>query len=172
LKSPFSVIVSFAILLTALSCSAQENKRGPSTAEERARAVRVASALRKDPLAPSVTSDREWLFRWMVEIPDISLSLCSGLLGELGKSKTGHPGLILISSMASQAAFVIEHPDKANDKNATYFAGVEGALATYKAIREKDPKYKAPGREELLQKQEKGQLEETIKTRVATGCKG
>jgi hypothetical protein len=171
LKKLTQLTVFVLLALVSTSLWSQESKRGPSTSEERARAIQIAKALRKEPLAPSLTSDREWLFRWMIEVPDISVSICTGLLGELGKSKTGYPGLILISDIAGQATFIIEHPDRAKDANALHLAGVESALDTYKAIREKDPKYKAAGMDELLQKQEKGQLEETVKARVASACK-
>jgi hypothetical protein len=39
--------------------------------------------------------------------------------------------------MASETSFVIEHPDKSRDVNAIYFAGVDGALDSYQAIRKK-----------------------------------
>jgi hypothetical protein len=118
--------------------------------------------LRADPLSHEVQGGREWLIKWLIEIPDISVKLGSNFLGDLGKEKNGYSGALLASMMASEASFVIEHPDKRKDSNAMYFAGVDGALESYQAIQKKDPQYHLPHLDELLQKQERGTLAEYV----------
>src|SRR6266481_4360403 len=137
-----SYLVVFVVALLSTIAGAQQ--RGPSTSEERARAVQTAKALQSDPLAPNVQQDREWLLKWLIEVPDISVKMCTTFLGDLGDSKSGNPGAIIATLLASEAAFVIEHPEKAKDIDAVYFAGVDGALHSYEAIRSKEASYPVP----------------------------
>src|SRR4051812_14374512 len=131
-------VIAVLLALAAFSTHASAQQRGPSTPEERARAVQTAKSLETDPLAPNIEKDREWLIKWLIEIPDISVKLCANLLGDLGESKNGYPGAITATTLASEAAFVIEHPEKSKDEEAIYLAGVDGALHAYEAIRLKD----------------------------------
>ena len=152
-----------ALLITAAvfaSLSATAQTRGPSTPEERARAVEVAKALRVDPVSHQVQADREWLIRWLFEIPDISVKLCPNFLGDITKGKKEYSGALLASMMASEVSFLIEHPDKGSDLDAVYLAGVEGALDSYQSIQKKDSHYHLPHLEELLQRREQGKLAE------------
>lgn len=157
-------------VLVALSAQAQTQQRGPSTPEERTRAVQTAKSLRTDPLATTTQGDREWLIKWLIEIPDISVKLCSNFLGDLGKSENGYSGAIIASMMASEVSFIIEHPDKTKDSDAVYFAGVEGALDSYQAIQKKELNYHLPHLDELVQKREQGKLKEYVHTTAKT-CK-
>ena|SRR5260221_10813350 len=148
-----------------------QQQRGPSTAEERARAVQVAKSLRTAPLADSTTKDREWLMVWLIQVPDISVKLCGGVLGELGDSKKSeYPGALIATMMASEAAYVIENPDKAKDNSAMYLAGIEGALDAYQAIRSTDSSYHAKQLDELNQKRIDGKLADAVKS-VTKKCK-
>ena len=114
------LLVIAALQVLPVQIAAQQ--RGPSTPEERARTVQTAKSLQADPLAPSLQGDREWLVKWLIEIPDISVKMCTTFLGDLGDSKSGYPGAIIATMLASEAAFVIEHPEKAKDVEAIYLA--------------------------------------------------
>ena len=164
MKSRLTTIVLVTLLFSlSIPQGRAQQQRGPSTPEERSRAVQVAKALRTDPLADSNTKDREWLIKWLIEVPDISIKLCGGLLGDLGDSKKSpNPGALLATMMASEAAYVIENPDKAKDKDAVYMAGMEGALDAYQAIRAKDPSFKAKRLDEFDQKRTDGKLAEAV----------
>jgi len=70
----------------------------------------------------------------------------------------------------SQARFAIEHPDQANDVYQEYLAGVESVLLTYQNIKKAKPKVKIDPLEELLVKQQAGQLGEFVKIAMV-GCK-
>jgi hypothetical protein len=151
--------IVFVVAIVALfSTLAGAQQRGPSTPEERARAVQTAKSLQSDPLAPNVQQDREWLIKWLIEVPDISVKMCTTFLGDLGDSKSGYPGAIIATLLASEAAFVIEHPDKAKDVEAVYFAGVDGALHSYEAIRSKDASYRSSHLDDLIQKRDQWKL--------------
>jgi len=145
-------------------------QRGPSTPEERARAVQTAKSLQADPLAPNLQGDREWLVKWLIEIPDISVKMCTTFLGDLGDSKSGYPGAVIATMLASEAAFVIEHPEKAKDVEAIYLAGVDGALHAYEVIHNKEMSYRLPHLDDLIQKRDQGKLSDYVHA-TAKKCK-
>jgi len=157
-------------ILGLLSTHAHAQQRGPSTPEERARAIQAARALKADPLAPNLQEDREWLIKWLIQVPDITVKLCATFLGDLGDSKSGYPGALIATMMASEAAFVIEHPDRAKDAAAVYVAGVDGALDAYQAIRKKDVNYRLAHLDDLTQKRDQGKLVDYVRT-TAKKCK-
>jgi hypothetical protein len=156
------IIFLFAAAAVFFSTLAAAQQRGPSTPEERARAVQTAKSLQSDPLAHDVEEDREWLIKWLIEVPDISVKMCTTFLGDLGGSKSGYPGAIIATLLASEAAFVIEHPEKAKDVGAVYFAGVDGALRSYEAIRSKDASYRLSHLDDLIQKRDQGKLADYV----------
>jgi len=161
MQSRFASLLLIVFCMSA-ACFGQNQKRGPSTPEERARAVKVAHDLQTDPLANNVQPEREWLIRWLIEIPDIGIDVCGGLLGDLGEKETGYPGALLSAMLASEAAIIIEHPDKAKDKQEVYLAGVDGALNAYQAIRKQDPKYHAPKLDDFLARRNEGKLKDAV----------
>jgi len=158
-------IFTFLFFIAALEVFPMQiaaEQRGPSTPEERARAVQTAKALEADPLSPNVQGDREWLIKWLIEVPDISVKMCPTFLGDLGDSKSGYPGALIATMLASEAAFVIEHPDKAKDVEAVYLAGVEGALHGYEAIHKKEMSYHLPHLDDLIEKRDQGKLPDYV----------
>jgi len=164
-NSRIVVLLLASLLIFGLSPlqSRAQQQRGPSTPEERARAVQVAKSLRMDPTSSSIQQDREWLIKWLIEIPDMSVKLCGGMLGDLGDSKKSpYPGALLATMLASEAAFVIENPDKSKDTSAIYLAGVEGVLDAYQSIRGKDASYRAKQLDDFSQKRSEGKLADAV----------
>ena len=173
LMSSYARIVFFFFVIAAVeafSTQAGAQQRGPSTPEERARAVQTAKSLQADPLAPNLQGDREWLIKWLIEIPDISVKMCTTFLGDLGDLKSDYPGAVIATMLASEAAFVIEHPEKAKDVETIYLAGVDGALHGYEAIHKKDMSYSLPHLDDLIQKRDQEKLRDYIRT-TAKKCK-
>lgn len=148
--------LSLALLFSLPSCSAAE--RGPSTPEERQRAVSIARSLETEPLGPTAKDDRAWVLKWLIEVPDIQVKACSEFLGPVTGSKKNFSSEIFVQMMISDAAFVIEHPDKADDQLAHFAAGVEGALKVYESILKIKPKARWPFLDELIQKRDGGTL--------------
>jgi hypothetical protein len=83
--------------------------------------------------------------------------MCTTFLGDLGDSKSGKPGAIIATLLASEAAFVIEHPQKAKEVDAVYLAGLDGALHSYEAIHSKNALFRAH-LDDLVQKRDQGKL--------------
>jgi hypothetical protein len=164
------VLVTLIFCLNVSEIRGQQ-QRGPSTAEERARAVQVAKSLRTAPLAENTTKDCEWLMLWQIEVPDISVKLCGGVLGDLGDTKKSqYPGALLATMMASEANYVIENPRRAKANSVMYFAGIESALDAYQAIRSTDSSYHAEQLDELNQKRMDGKLADAVRS-VTKKCK-
>jgi len=169
------IALAGVLLALTLACAgaADGQSRGPSTPEERDRALRVAKDLRADPLAPGLKPDRQWLMRWLIEIPDISVGLCAGLMGDRGDAqKSDYSGALLAVMLAGQAAYVILNPKKAKDSKATYLAGVDAALDAYQAIRSKDAAFQAKKMEEFQQARNEGKLADAVNLAAkANKCK-
>ena len=167
LKMKSLLIVGLALIFCAFSASAQ--KRGPSTPEERARAVEMATFLETMPLAKEAKDYRAKLLFFLAEVPDITVKLCTNVLGESKRVKGDYDSELVGQMAYSQAKFVIEHPNKAQDDVAVYLAGVEGVLRTWQAIKTAKPKAKFPLMDELLQKQQAGTLAEYVNSGMS-GC--
>ena len=138
------------------------SQRGPSTAEERARAVKVAHELEEDPLAKDAKDNREWVIQWIVDIPDITVNVCFEYFGKVPDPPRGHSKEIVRQMIISSAAYMIEHPDKAKDEQAVATAGLLGALKTYQAILKGDPDSRWPYVDKIIQMRDQGKLDDFV----------
>ena len=159
------------VVLALMCCvsSVYAQKRGPSTPEERKKAVEMATFLEKNPLAKKAKEIRGALLLFLTEVPDISVTLCTNVFGESKDFKGDYQAELMGQTAYSQAKFIIEHPDKAQDEAAVQLAGVEGVLRTWQAIKTLKPKAKFPLLDELLAKQQSLTLEEHVKENLQ-GC--
>jgi hypothetical protein len=161
-----AVIVVVAL---SLGVGAQEQKRGPSTSEERARAVRIAQDLEARPTDPSLRDDYKWLLVWATEVPDLTVSMCTANMPWKGKYK--HSGDLAAVGLAATAAFVIQHPDEGKDAATAGLAAMESMLRVYQKIVEQDPKAHSKEMDEVVEIQKQGKLDEYIRSRWANTCK-
>jgi len=147
-----------------------QRKRGPSTPEERAKAVQIARALEGDPLQPGNKDMRTWFTLWLIEVPDITVQVCGEELGPVFQEKDRDKNFvseIFGQSMFSAASFVIEHPDEAKDAIPVYTAGVEGSLKAYQSILKTHPEAKWPFLDDLIVKQQNGELAKYVEKATA-----
>ena len=140
----------------------QQQKRGPSTAEERARAVKVAHALEEEPLAKDAKDNRDWVIQWIVDIPDITVNVCFDYFGKVPTPARGHSKEIVRQMIISSAAFMIEHPDKAKDEQAVATAGLLGSLKAYQSILKGDPDARWPYVDKIIQMRDQGKLDDFV----------
>jgi hypothetical protein len=140
----------------------QPHQRGPSTAEERARAVKIARALENDPLAKDAKENRDWVIQWIVDIPDITVTVCDEYFGTLTKPVRGHTREIVNQMVISSAAYMIEHPDKVKDEQAIATAGLLGSLKTYQAILKQEPDARWPYIDKIVQMRDQGKLDDFV----------
>jgi hypothetical protein len=140
----------------------QQQQRGPSTSEERARAVKVAHELEDDPLAKDARDNRAWMMQWITDIPDITVTECSEYFGKLTPPLRGHVREIVMQMDISSAAFMIEHPDKAKDEQAVATAGLLGSLKAYQSILKGEPDARWPFVDKIVQMRDQGKLDEYV----------
>jgi len=129
---PF-LAVSATLLFALVAAQTQLQAGPPSTPEDCAKAVEIARSLETDPLGPRAQEQRQWVIRWLIEVPDIHVKVCN-LVGLLLGSKKNYWSEIFAQMLPSAAAFIIANPDKANDDMAVYTAALEGSLRAYESI--------------------------------------
>jgi hypothetical protein len=150
------------LLLLGTNLFAQsQQKRGPSTPEERTKAAQIAHALEADPLQPGNKDMRSWFTLWLIQVPDITIQVCGEELGPVFHESNRDKNFvseIFGQSMFSATSFVIEHPNQASNKVAVYTAGVEGSLRAYQSILKVHPEARWPFLDDLILKQQTGEL--------------
>jgi hypothetical protein len=167
-RGPLLIALIIACVFSGSSSLAQ--KRGPSTAAERKRAVEIATLLENDPLNKNAKALSRELLIWLIEIPDITVTICTGMLGDYSKIKGEYAGTITTQLSFGETRFVIEHPEEAKDEYQVYLAGLESALRTYQNIKKAKPRVRLEPLEDLLVTQQAGQLPEFIRNAMP-GCK-
>jgi hypothetical protein len=167
------LITSLALTIVFLLAvpSLAQNQRGPSTPQERENAIKAARLLETDPFHKDAKNIREWFFRWLVEVPDIHIDLCPAYRSPDKSTDKNYGAEIFMQTMFSSAAFIVEHPDQANDRAAVDTAGLEGALKVYENVLTTKPKAKSAFWDGLLEKRNKGELRAFAEETANTKCK-
>lgn len=158
------------LLLGTNPFAQSQQKRGPSTPEERTKAVQIAHALEADPLQPGNKDMRTWFTPWLVQVPDITIQVCGEELGpvfHVSNRDKNFVSEIFGQSMFSATSFVIERPEQASDKVAVYTAGVEGSLRAYQSILKVHPEARWPFLDDLILKQQTGELPKYVEKATA-----
>jgi hypothetical protein len=147
-------------LIFARAAGARE--RGPSTPEERARAVKVSHNLEDDPLSKDARDQREWALDWIEKIPDITVNVCFDFFGKMPDPPRGHSREITMQMVISSAAYMVEHPDKVKDEQAIATAGLLGALKAYEAILKQDSSARWPYLDKVVLMREQNKLDDYV----------
>jgi hypothetical protein len=136
--------------------------RGPSTAEERQKAVELVRVLETSPWTDEAKEARVWLTTFLNEAPDITVKQCLSLLGSPAE-RQGIPADLSMQHMFSSAAHILEHPGAGAGSTETFLAGLEGTFKSYSALRAHNSIEPQPRLEQLLQIQKDGQLEAYVR---------
>lgn len=132
------------------------------TPEDRQRLVAIAHKLEAAPLDPALAPEREWALKWTVAAPDVHVRICTNLLADLRRPRYKYRSEMSDQLLISSAAFLIEHPDQAENYRAQSIGGMEGVLKAYLAILKSDPQATAKSLDALLEKQREGKLADAI----------
>jgi hypothetical protein len=168
LRTISAALVGCTLLLAPIAAKAAD--RGPSTPEERKQALAYIEDFESNPLGPHAVQEREWVLRWTIEIPDVHVNVCM-ILDKLPKGDKKDSASIFAAEVFSQTAFLLQNPDKQNDRLAEYQAGVEGALRVYEALLKSNPKDQQSYLDDLVQRRDAGTLAQFVKERAAAACK-
>ena len=122
----------------------------------------IAHKLEAAPLDPALAPERQWAVNFAIAAPDIHVKICPVLLGDLRRPKYKYRSEISEQLLISSAAFLIEHPDQADNYRAQSVGGMEGVLKAYSSIIKADPQATAKSLDALLEKQREGKLADAV----------
>jgi len=156
--------------LLAMSVPTHAADRSPSTPEERKQVLEYIHNWQADPLGPHAKEQFGLVLKWFTEVPDQTVHVCT-ILDKLPKGDKKDSATIFGAAFMGQAAFVIEKPEKKNNLEAEYQAGVEAALNVYAALAKSNPKDQQPYLDDLIERREAGTLAQFVSDRAAASCK-
>lgn len=164
-------LIAALALTIALACGLMPASAAgqASSAEDRRRFVSIARQLEEAPLDPRLATERQWALNWLIEAPDVSVTMCADLWSGLLNENYPHGGEILVQSTLSMAAALIERPGIANDPIAQQMAGAEGALRAYGAVLRNRPQAHSASLDAMVLAQSRGQLRDSV-SRAWPGC--
>ena len=160
--------VLLAITILAASIPAESKTRGPSTPQERARALDYIQSLEQNPLAKDSLDKRMWLTEWIVQVPDFTVNMCCKALESLDSINDTYSNQLRMQAIYSQAAFILQHPQTKSEAE-KQAAGLAGALRAYRAIQRFDPSAQYPVLDDLLSLEKQGKLVQYVEQQTA--CK-
>ncbi len=164
-----SAFVAGCALLLAPAVSFAQDRRGPSTADERQQALEYIHEWQSDPLGPQAKDQFGWVLKWFADVPDLTVHVCT-ILDKLPRGDKKDSPTVFGGQFMGQAAFVIENPDKKDERLAEYQAGVQGALRVYEVLPQTNPQDRQPYPDDLIQRRDAGTLGEYVKERAAAAC--
>lgn len=153
------------LLVLSLSVPAFAAERGPSTAEERQRAVEVVETLETQPASEATKEGLVWLLQWLIEVPDVTVSVCPQILGSDSEIED-LPAQLKVHHAFAAARHVIETPGIEGTSAEAFLAGVTGTLRAYSSMRRSGSLPPHRHLDGLLEKQAAGKLAEHVRKRV------
>gem|GEM_PF-1673223 len=138
----------------------------PGAGAQQSAIVEQVRSLESDPLQAGAPQLRQRLLRYFVESPDITITVCGGVLDPLARSRQNHGSEIFAQQLLSSGAFLIENPGMARDHGAVHAAGVAGALRAYESILRAHPDARSPVLDELIQLRERGEMVAHVRSRM------
>jgi carboxypeptidase Q len=141
--------------------------------ENRERIIHLIRVIEAHPLGEEAKKARGWLISWRPESSGITVRICGDIVEPLLRPRPGkkHSLLILLQVGLSSAAFMLEHPERAKDYEATNLAGLEGALKVYESIVKTEPDERWEFLDALVEKREKGLLDDYVHQALRKGCR-
>jgi len=163
--------IFFTLILICLSTQASFAQKA-SSAEEKATFVKGTRLLEQEPLSKNAKKIREGLLIWLIQAPDVSVTLCSDFLSPIMDKKYKYSSEATGQFTYGMGAFIIENPASAKDNNAVYEAGLESVLKMYESILKEKPKEVNEFMSSMIEKRDKRQLAEYITDILSKGgCK-
>lgn len=155
------VALPFLIALLAAAPSLAQDA-ATSSPEDKAQALAFVKQLEEDPLASGAENTRQWLTSFIVNAPDLFISTCPELLGPInGQGKNAAPELVG-QLYFGNAAWAIQNPDQALDREAVFVGGLESTIRLYESVLKQKSRWKWPILEDLRSRMKKGTLLEYV----------
>lgn len=131
------------------------------------RVVEMVRLLERRPFDPDAAGTRAVLMKYLVEAPDVEVTVHGDLLGDPEQLQGEHAGIIVGQMMFAMGAFLIEHPHARTNDLEVQVAGVEGALRVYASVKAAKPEVRLEPLERLLKMQAAGTLAGHVKSLLA-----
>ncbi len=140
----------------------------PTTTAKKAEMIGLIDTLEAQPHHAQARDMRAAVLQWLMEAPDVSVSVCGDYLalGDISPDKPG--GELQLQQPFAEAKYILENPDKAQDEEAIHVAGIEGALRAYAAMKAEDPTLVIPAMESLAKLQAERKLPEHVAKAMKT----
>lgn len=121
-------------LLFVLAVSAQLSfGQKTSKPEEKENFVKGTRLLEQTPFHKDAKKLRESLLLWLIEAPDVSVTLCTDFIKPLFDKKAKYSSELTGQFTFALGAFVIEHPNNKDEKD-MYQAGLVSIVNTYQSM--------------------------------------
>jgi hypothetical protein len=159
-----------SLAVGALAFAANPPARGPSTPEERKKAVGLVKKIEAEPLGKEADEARHWLVGWINGVPDINVNVCGDLFGPAFAKTYPYSTQVAFHPIFAETRFAIEHPDKAKDKLASWTAGAEGTLRVYETLLRTKPDAHLPFLDDLVARRDRGELKAYVE-QASKKCK-
>ena len=133
--------------------------------------TRIYRALRRGhSLNPSLKPEIQWVVKWMIEIPDVHVDLCT-ILDKLpkGDKKDGQTLSPRWCRLRPHTFYSI--PTSRTTRWRSIKPAFEGALRINEASRRRTPKTASRHLDDLIQRREAGTLSQFVKERAEAACK-
>ena len=162
-RRSFAALPLAAALLTLAAIGPTDAlaARGPSTKEERDKAVALVEVTEAEPWSDAARDARAWLMSWLRDVPDITAKTCKSLLGP-PDVRAAIPRDLQDQILFSGTAFLIQHPGAGAGETPTLLAALHGTLRAYASLRKHGSAAIAPI-DELAKLQQNGQLESYVR---------
>lgn len=146
------------VLLMIIAIPALGEEPGSQSAD-RDRIVAITRALEANPLDSRLYPERAWAIGWLKEDPDIVVSACAAPLGGMVGTQYPYGPDIVAQYILGMTELILTRPETADDVMAQQIAGVESALAAYRAILKIRPRAQSAELDAILAAETRGELE-------------
>ena len=166
-----SVLMLTASLVTAnlMTAGSALADRGPATAEEKERIVKLAAAADKDPIGVMRSAEGRWFEKWSDEVPGYMFGPDAGVFWfHNGVAKADLARVLRFHHTVTTAAFQVQKniTDPMRDPavmETKTIAGIEGLLRAYESLVAKNPENRVPAIDDLVAIRDKGGLQDFVK---------
>jgi len=170
LKNRLQIVLAIVVLCNlAMGVSIADEE--PTEEEKKQLAVKLTRLLEKDPFHEDAKEMRKWLTFWLIEVPDVSVSLCGSFLGPVFDKNQKNSAELFVQSGYAQAVFIIENPEQADNAFEAYKAGLLGTLRTYESILASKPKAQLKYMDHLIELRDNGALDDYVREKMKE-CEG
>lgn len=151
------------ILLVPVGASATDDADPRFGPEGEKRIVESTQWLEANPLTKDKSKAQEVL-TWWIENPNLTLNWCAGILtdGENDKIRA----TVVSQGLFGAGAYLIQHPEMAEDQQAIHLAGVRSALTLYKTAVEQNKKMRDGFYDDLVARWDAGTLDSWVEQKV------